>query len=352
MRERFLEPLRHIPAVDVVVSIRTESANGPLVARDFYNSWLSFWPSGSGSFILYTEEYPIYPRLAECLNREPCSLRVLNRWWNFSQYLHRGFSVRKPGATRETADWQAAQMQLYKFDSDRVASSPIIAFTDDDSCMLDHILPSEIVRFRATRCSRIHVQSVPPYEPLRRVRVLQVTSEGKLVAKGRWEGPGHQLSAELTRYARERNQSTQSLGIVSSVADFMHEFPVYVWREMLADFRAHVIRHVLPHARSLDLPTFWSAIRKLLTDVAPRLDGGRHCDLLPEKPRTRLSSQRLRCTLPSRTALCEVRCRVPNGVHESAQLCVALAKVARSVRVAARRPPRARRARRLRSHTQ
>eukprot|EP00966_Prymnesium_polylepis_P184924 4285889-Prymnesium_polylepis.2 len=46
-------------------------------------------------------------------------------------------------------------MNLWKFDADRISSADIVAFTDDDSCMQDYVLPSEIV-----------------------------TSSGKLVAKG------------------------------------------------------------------------------------------------------------------------------------------------------------------------
>ena len=61
----------------------------------------------------------------------------------------------------------------------------------------------------------------------------------------------------------------QVLGIEKGFGNFMVEFPVYIWTEMLVDFRVNVIRHILPHATTFDLPTFWKSITKLFTEPMP-----------------------------------------------------------------------------------
>ena len=74
MKRMFLDPDRQIPGIDVVFSVRSEGAHGPLHARDFYNAWLHLWPLGLGSLIHYAEEAPVYHNLRKCLNqRVACS---------------------------------------------------------------------------------------------------------------------------------------------------------------------------------------------------------------------------------------------------------------------------------------
>ena len=117
--------------------------------------------------------------------------------------------------------WYAIQMQAWKFDADRVATAPIIAFTDDDSCMLDHLLPSEIVN-----------------------------SKGQLIARG-WEFAQNKKTNKWGVKIREdigdikRQVSMKPIGFrFDPPITFMTDFPVYVWREMLADFRAAIVYYL------------------------------------------------------------------------------------------------------------
>ena len=42
----------------------------------------------------------------------------------------------------------AAMMQLWKFEADLYSKADVIAFMDDDACLIDHILPSEIINIQ------------------------------------------------------------------------------------------------------------------------------------------------------------------------------------------------------------
>ncbi len=59
----------------------------------------------------------------------------------------------------------------------------------------------------------------------------------------------------------------EALGLSPIVAEFMVDFPVYVWREMLVDFRSHVVQAVFP--KRTPKPTddekalFWKAWKAL-----------------------------------------------------------------------------------------
>lgn len=93
---------------------------------------------------------------------------------------------------------QNIMKRVWKFFLDRDVSAEILGFFDDDACMLDHVLPGEII-----------------------------TSENRLVVRG---------FSRTNRWIRGNRILDLPLP-----ADFMHEFPVFVYRDMLVDFREYVL---------------------------------------------------------------------------------------------------------------
>ena len=188
--------------------------------RDFYARWLTYWPHAAlNNVIIYHEPADEVSRqLALCLVRASCAdlaPRIVSAEMDYYRHLNWKPAVR--GQQRQLQDVRAHvskpvpsdeavrkkkrlhfQMTLKAFDADRITTAPIIAYTDDDSCMLDHVLPSEIV-----------------------------TDEGRLVARGINNPSSRWMLGELLR-------SNQGIGIPNTVADFMVEFPVYIVRHHLS----------------------------------------------------------------------------------------------------------------------
>ena len=99
------------------------------------------------------------------------------------------------------------------------SSADIIAIVDDDACLLDHFVLDDIVDPRT----------------------------GKLIAHG---VAGQSESWKDTQGVRALN--------LTYVANFMTDFPVFVWREMLPDLRAWLIAQGTDGKQNVDIP-FWQA---------------------------------------------------------------------------------------------
>mmetsp|Transcript_10509 Transcript_10509/g.24432 ORF Transcript_10509/g.24432 Transcript_10509/m.24432 type:complete len:448 (-) Transcript_10509:192-1535(-) len=193
--------------VDVIMSIRS---SGPhkVYGRNFYRPWLHYFPTRIlRNFIFLSEPGATETsELAECLPKCEAVPIVVKNMTDFHHYFGNQYEVRE---AKKFTSWYAIQMQAWKFDADRVATAPIIAFTDDDSCMLDHLLPSEIVN-----------------------------SKGQLIARG-WEFAQNKI------VGIKRQVSMKPIGFrYDPPITFMTDFPVYVWREMLADFRAAIVYYL------------------------------------------------------------------------------------------------------------
>eukprot|EP00966_Prymnesium_polylepis_P199053 4612693-Prymnesium_polylepis.1 len=172
-----------------------------------------------------------------CGDRFPVRLRPLD--WE------RWFPEGSRGTTRVTMGkhTMAQQMQWPKLEADLHTSHPIIALMDDDACMFDHVMPSEIV-----------------------------TDEGRLVAKGSWHPKTLDHPA---RWPFDSRVSNKGIGVYGPGFQFMVEFPVFVWRDMIVEYRTQIIRHAERRESALvgqprksfadghDLGAFWAAVRFL-----------------------------------------------------------------------------------------
>jgi hypothetical protein len=143
-------------SVDVAMSIRSIK-NGTLFARPFYKTWLYYWPTGLGKLILIMEPTltGIYD-LVSCLQLLPCTpvefVVAPMSYMSDSAFSKAGHVLRD--GPHHWSRWFSFMMQLWKFEADTSSTADIIAFTDDDSCMYDFILPSEIVNSRGELVAR------------------------------------------------------------------------------------------------------------------------------------------------------------------------------------------------------
>ena len=221
-------------SVDVIVSFRSSENKQSLVVRDWYNRWLAYWPFQLGKMIFYTEDYPLVERLHACLTAQPyCPAmdeRVVFRKIDVRAMTGKDYMERMEHASALGGRIFNMQMNAWKFDADRVSDAQVIAFTDDDSCMQDYVLPTEIVN-----------------------------AEGKLIANGVRIKP-------FPGFIMTHVESNRRIGL-GWHAYFMIDFPVYVWRDMLPDFRAHVTKHAFPDTRFTkgELPEFWRAVHFLFS---------------------------------------------------------------------------------------
>lgn len=246
MERVFLNPRRNIPNISVLMSIRSSKSfdDNELVYRDFHLSWLHFWPATTiGELVIVHEPKAKGPVvLGKCLQsstaRHACGdkfpIRTSAMLWD--QYFPRGLGAKTRNQMNNMANprmgWH--QMQWFKHEADLHTKHPIIALTDDDSCMFDHVLPSELV-----------------------------TDEGRLVAKGAWEPTMASCNPQWPFNSRVTNEF---IGIYGVDFTFMVEFPVFVWRDMLVDFRTHIIRHVDSSSKAdgNDLRAYWTAVQTLV----------------------------------------------------------------------------------------
>lgn len=136
--------------------------------------------------------------------------------------------MREHNSNKSLKRWEHAQTCMLNYDADRVSTAQVIAFTDDDSCMQDYLLPSEIL-----------------------------TAEGKLVARG--------YLLDRVGSLMGMAEDNEAVGI-TFIANFMMDFPTYVWTDMLADFRAYITKVAFPQTKVIngDYAEFWRAFKHLM----------------------------------------------------------------------------------------
>ena len=124
--------------IDFVVSYMP----GPRAPRTFYAAFVTFWMLPMlGNLVIYTEEHGRNDALEGCIKQLGCEAwmpQFARMNADSEMKLDHEFNVKHRPI-------QNLQMQLWKFDADRVCASSIIAFIDDDSCFYDHVLPGEVM---------------------------------------------------------------------------------------------------------------------------------------------------------------------------------------------------------------
>ena len=227
--------------VDVFTSFRSiddGAGRYSLFARDFYNSFLSYWPASLGPLLVFAEAdaktVDVVEALVGCLARACATPQVRVATYDVAAAVRVGHKVGGVGAgvNANFTSVDDMQMQGWKYVLDLMSDAEALAVLDDDACLQDHVLP----RGDLAAC------------------------DGRLVVRGvRFERrPGRPTKHE---------RSNALLGVESDV-NFMVDFPVLFWRGHLADFRDHVAGRVLgpapPSTPPGDPARFWEAVRRLL----------------------------------------------------------------------------------------
>lgn len=153
----------------------------------FYKSFTKFWPPSLGSLVILAENNELGRNVVGCVNKYPHSMKrfvnasVVNTQAK-SAHLHR---------------------QLWKFTVDKYTPAPAVAIFDDDACLFTQVVRRHLVE------------------------------DGKLINRGlRMEG--------VEANGRWKKATEFVLG-KKQVADFMTDFPVLLWRDMLPELRSHII---------------------------------------------------------------------------------------------------------------
>jgi hypothetical protein len=166
--------------------------------RDFWQSYLNFVPPSLGPFAVSIED-----------------LREARR-------VKQHFAQAEPGAHPIIMERCATQThsikanidkRLWKYFLDLYIDSPVIALSDDDACFS------------------------------RTVTYEDFLENGKVVARG--------LNTELHRLNSKDLPLIQHLYQQESIANFMVDFPVAIWKDMLPDLRSFLIKKEL----GLDMPS-------------------------------------------------------------------------------------------------
>jgi len=98
--------------------------------------------------------------------------------------------------------------------------APVIAILDDDACLVDHFVPADVLDAQGRIIQHgIHV-SVP---------ADALDAQGKIIQHGI-----HVSGGAYVNWVTDIH--------LSFLAHFMTEFPVYIWRDMLPDLRAWMVK--------------------------------------------------------------------------------------------------------------
>lgn len=203
------------PKVDTVVSTRTSAPDYEVRLRDFYNAWLTYWPPLFGEMVVLLDDQKAADNVQQCFARQDASMCGAPR----------AAVVKAIQQKREYT-----QKTIWKFTADLVSDADAIAFFDDDACLINHVIPSDIF----TRDNRI---------------ILKYADKNTIIAKHR----------DLKKHAAAFN-------IQNGELDNMIDFPIVVWRDMLRDFRAHVNHFVYGVESVASVSLFASAYEKIATD--------------------------------------------------------------------------------------
>ena len=207
-------------------SIRNERGDHSLFARDFYNTFLAFWPPEHQLIILHENDQrtarPVH-KLVQCLQRATCVQGPVARPFDLPLYEHKvADTSQQVNANFTSID--DVQMQAWKYVLDWHSEAELLGVLDDDACLLDHVIRGDLM-----------------------------TCDDRIVVRG--------VRFERRPIKTKHEVSNGFLGISSDV-NFMVDFPVVFWRGHLEAFRRHVVRHVLQEDYSVE--NWWRAVAQLL----------------------------------------------------------------------------------------
>ena len=136
--------------LDVFTSFRSmDDGHGgySLFARDFYNSWLRYWPARLGKLVVYAEDdaktAAVVGRLVGCLGAACAAPAVAVATYDVSRATRAPHKV-AGAAAAVNANFTAlddVQMQAWKYVLDLMSDAEYLAVLDDDSCVQDVVLP-------------------------------------------------------------------------------------------------------------------------------------------------------------------------------------------------------------------
>ena len=143
---------RKLPSFDVFTSFRSISnkqGDHSLFARDFYNTFLSYWPPEHRLIILHeADERTARPvqRLVQCLQRATCVSQPVSKPFDLSALIteHKvADQSREVNANFTSID--DVQMQAWKYVLDWHSEAELLGVLDDDACLLDHVLRGDLM---------------------------------------------------------------------------------------------------------------------------------------------------------------------------------------------------------------
>lgn len=170
---------------------------GKGVFRDNWRSYLQFVPPCVGNYAVSIENAEEFSRASTLFENTTMRGSVAPQLiW------------RQPGANSHKG---LVDKRIWKFFVDDGVDSEVIAFMDDDACFTRTVTHEDIVQ------------------------------DGKVIARGI-------NTPEMLAFDKVKAVVNYLWGR-EPVAGFMTDFPVTVWRDMLADVRAFVIQHEFPHER-------------------------------------------------------------------------------------------------------
>jgi hypothetical protein len=209
-------------------SVRGTDGDHSLFARDFYNTYLAYWPLDVGQLIILHEQDTRTARpaqrLVRCLEQATCVNKPVAKSFDLSFLHDHKVTPQHREVNANFTSIDDVQMQVWKYVLDWHSDALLLGVLDDDACLLDHVLRGDVV----SCANRVVVRGVRFTR--RRVKTKHEVSNG-------------------------------FLGIASDV-NFMVDFPVVFHRGHLEAFRRHVVRHVL-HA-DYSPRNWWRSVADLL----------------------------------------------------------------------------------------
>ena len=238
---------RETPIIDAVVSFKNVRDS-----REFWIPFLEQWPPGLGDLYIVVDEK--FGNSTDWANFKAClsatsyvpKLAVLPKEKRFLKDTD--FFWKLSGFTKN--HWKFWLDEIIPPDPN--GDDRVIAIIDDDACLIDHFVPDDIVN------------------PI----------TGRLIAHGlHIDRHGYHLGekdpkkrTELDSWARW----TLAIGL-PWWGNFMTDFPVFFWREMLPDLRRWMIEHGLRKTMPTDYDQvksdFWKVYQKFFRDTP-----GHYCE--------------------------------------------------------------------------
>ena len=177
-------------------SISNKQGDHSLFARDFYNTFLAYWPPEHRLIILHENDQrtarPVH-KLVQCLQQKTCVPGPVARPFDLSALIaeHKvADTSQQVNANFTSID--DVQMQAWKYVLDLYSDSELLGVLDDDACLLDHVLRGDLM-----------------------------TCSDRIIVRG--------VRFEKRPIKTKHEVSNGFLGISSDV-NFMVDFPVVFWR--------------------------------------------------------------------------------------------------------------------------